>query len=267
LSIGIGEALRSAREEQGRSVEEAARATRVRSDYIHALEEEEFAIFGGDVYAKGFLQSYARYLGVDEQPLLDAYRRYVQHDDYDPRRLAARPVAQAPRAPLPGWVLWAGIGVAVLIIAIAAANVLGGRTPEPAAVPTAPATSLSPSPSVRPSLSPSPSPTFDDIDLVVLVEESCWIEATVDGAVVEAGRVYEPGETLSLEADEVVEITFGNAGGVRVEHNGRDLGPPGPRGGVVTATYDPSGRVDAGEDAAGGEAEPTTTDPATTDPA
>ncbi|MBW3661866.1 MAG: DUF4115 domain-containing protein [Actinobacteria bacterium] len=262
MSIGIGEALRSAREEQGRSVEEAARATRVRSDYIHALEEEEFAIFGGDVYAKGFIQSYARFLGVDEQPLLDAYRRYVQHDDYDPRRLATRPVAQPTRAPLPGWVLWAGIGVAVLIIAIAAANVFGGRTPEPAAIPTAPASEVSPPPTVSPSPSPSPSPTFDDIDLVVLVEEPCWIEASVDGTVVEAGRVYEPGETLSLEADEAVEITFGNAGGVRVELNGRDLGPPGSRGAVVTATYDPSGRVGADQDAATGEPQTETTSPA-----
>lgn len=243
MSIGIGEALQNARVEQGRTVEEAARATRVRSDYIHALEDEEFTIFGGDVYAKGFIQSYARYLNLDPEPLLDAYRRYVQHDEYDPRKIATRPVAQPSRAPLPGWVLWAGIGLAVLIIAVAAANLLGGRTPEPAAGPTAPPSAASPSPRPSPSPSPSPTPTMDGVNVLVLVEESCWIQASVDGQRVEAGRVYEPGETLPLEGTDQVEVTFGNAGGVRIEHNGRDLGPPGARGSVVTATYDESGQV------------------------
>src|SRR5215212_4417775 len=70
----IGEALRSAREAQGKSLDDAAVATRIRPSYLDALEEERFGALGGSVYAKGFLRSYAGYLGLDPAPLLEAYR-------------------------------------------------------------------------------------------------------------------------------------------------------------------------------------------------
>ncbi|HEY7605171.1 MAG TPA: helix-turn-helix domain-containing protein, partial [Actinomycetes bacterium] len=70
----IGEALRSAREAQGKSLDDAAVATRIRPTYLEALEREQFGELGGNVYAKGFLRSYAGYLGVDPAPLLEAYR-------------------------------------------------------------------------------------------------------------------------------------------------------------------------------------------------
>ena len=53
----IGEALRSAREAQGKSLDEAAFATRIRSSYLEALEQERFGELGASVYAKGFLRS------------------------------------------------------------------------------------------------------------------------------------------------------------------------------------------------------------------
>src|SRR4029450_5385827 len=70
----IGEALRSAREAQGKSLDDAAVATRIRPSYLDALEEERFGSLGGSVYAKGFLRSYAGYLDLDPAPLLEAYR-------------------------------------------------------------------------------------------------------------------------------------------------------------------------------------------------
>jgi cytoskeletal protein RodZ len=74
MGSGIGEALRAARRAQGRTLADAANATRVRETYLAALEQEDFAALGDDVYARGFLRSYARYLGLDPEPLLDAYR-------------------------------------------------------------------------------------------------------------------------------------------------------------------------------------------------
>ena len=41
---------------------------------MEALEQERFGELGGSVYAKGFLRSYAGYLGIDPAPLLEAYR-------------------------------------------------------------------------------------------------------------------------------------------------------------------------------------------------
>ncbi|HEX2025849.1 MAG TPA: helix-turn-helix domain-containing protein [Actinomycetota bacterium] len=62
--IGLGRALRTAREKLGKSLETASRETRVRTEYLEALEHERFEALGSDVYIRGFLRSYARYLGL-----------------------------------------------------------------------------------------------------------------------------------------------------------------------------------------------------------
>src|SRR5688572_20071792 len=77
MATGIGETLRTARRQQRVSLTDAAAETRVRESYLAALEEEDFAALGGDVYVKGFLRSYARFLRLDPEPLLAAYR--AQH--------------------------------------------------------------------------------------------------------------------------------------------------------------------------------------------
>ena len=65
--VGIGAALRESREEQGRELADAAAATSMRVTQLEAIEADRWEIFGGDVYAKGFLRSYAVWLGVDPE--------------------------------------------------------------------------------------------------------------------------------------------------------------------------------------------------------
>ncbi len=245
VSIDIGETLRGAREEQGRTIEDAARDTRVRGDYLRALEAGEFGVFGGDVYAKGFLSTYARYLKVDPQPLLDEYRRHVQHDDYDPAALATNPVARQPAGPPPTWLAWAVVLVIVVVGAAALVRVFGGRTPDPApgrAPQPAASQSAEPTPTATatPSPRPSPSPTFDGVNLLLTFEDDSWMRVNVDGQPV-LERVVPRGETLTFQGTETVTIRFGNAGGVRVELNARDLGTQGARGEVKTVTFTPEG--------------------------
>ena len=249
MSIGIGDALREAREAQERSLQDAARDTRVRVDYLRALEEEEFGGFGGDVYAKGFLSTYARYLGLDPAPLLDTYRRYAQHDDFSAGALSGEPIAQPSSGSGRSWLTWAVVAVVVLAAAVAISNSVGGRAPRPAAednnVPPQPVASASPttpaevtSPTTAPS--PSPSPTFEGVNLLLAFEDASWVRIQVDGQDVETGTI-QAGETRTLQGKESVTIRFGNAGGVRAELNGQDLGTMGKRGEVVNVTFTPQG--------------------------
>lgn len=73
MRSGIGDTLRAARRAQGRTLSDAAEATRVRETYLAALEQGDFGALGGDVYTRGFLRSYARYLELDPEPLVQAY--------------------------------------------------------------------------------------------------------------------------------------------------------------------------------------------------
>ena len=63
-TIGVGSALRRAREIGGISLEEASRDTRLRVEQLHALEDEDFEALGDDVYARAMLRTYAQYLGL-----------------------------------------------------------------------------------------------------------------------------------------------------------------------------------------------------------
>lgn len=69
----IGVTLRDAREAQKLSVEEVALRLRLSEKQINALEADDFSIFGSAIFVRGFIKSYARFLTIDPQPLLDVH--------------------------------------------------------------------------------------------------------------------------------------------------------------------------------------------------
>ena len=71
----IGEFFRQVRETKGLTVDEVASKTRIRTDFVKALEEGNFAKLPDQVFARGFVRSYARSLGLDED---DAIHRFDQ---------------------------------------------------------------------------------------------------------------------------------------------------------------------------------------------
>lgn len=236
MPIGIGDALREARERLGRTLQDASQSTRVRTDYLRALEEENFHVIGSDVYAKGFLTTYARYLELDPEPLLERYRHDVQTSGYDPHALLEHPVALSPSRTLPRWLAWGAAAAVVLAAAFAVAQTTGGRTPGPVVEPTelaggsSPTEEPEPSPSPSPSPTPSPAPTAVALD--ILVEDTTWMSIEVGGQVVFQGTL-NAGDTRQFSAPDAINVHLGNAGGVSLILNGRSLGPPGGRGQVV----------------------------------
>lgn len=65
MDESVGKKLSKARLKRGLSVDEAAHATRLRPDKIVALENDDYSLFASNVYARGFLQIYGRFLDVD----------------------------------------------------------------------------------------------------------------------------------------------------------------------------------------------------------
>src|SRR5256714_13789015 len=74
----IGERLREARMRQGLDISEAETFTKIRAKYLRALENDEFSMLPGSTYVKSFLRTYAEYLGLDAQLLVEEYR--AQHE-------------------------------------------------------------------------------------------------------------------------------------------------------------------------------------------
>jgi hypothetical protein len=89
----IGNSLREARLRQGLDFPQLEQATKIRGKYLRALEEEQFEVLPAQTYVKGFLRTYADYLGLDGQLYVDEYnsRYIVDHDEpLRPRRVSPR---------------------------------------------------------------------------------------------------------------------------------------------------------------------------------
>jgi cytoskeleton protein RodZ len=71
----IGEFFKQVREAKGLTIDDVASKTRIRNDFVKALEEGNFAKLPDQVFARGFVRSYARSLGLDED---DAIQRFTQ---------------------------------------------------------------------------------------------------------------------------------------------------------------------------------------------
>ncbi len=78
MATGIGETLREARNRRKLDLSEVEAAIKIRVRYLQALENEEWDALPGGAYTRGFIRTYAAYLGLDGERLGDDYRRDVE---------------------------------------------------------------------------------------------------------------------------------------------------------------------------------------------
>jgi cytoskeletal protein RodZ len=109
----LGETLRRARTAKGITIEDAERVTRIPRKYLEALELENFGILPAPVYARGFLRSYAGYLGLEPTALLPFFPvGHVDEPTLDPL-----PEMDEPRTwNLNGIVAMSVVGLLVLLV-------------------------------------------------------------------------------------------------------------------------------------------------------
>jgi cytoskeleton protein RodZ len=78
----IGNSLREARLRQGLDLAEIEQATKIRSRYLRALEEEQFEVLPAQTYVKGFLKAYADQLGLDGDLYVEEFNsRYATEEE------------------------------------------------------------------------------------------------------------------------------------------------------------------------------------------
>ena len=96
----IGNSLREARLRRHIDFADAEHGTKIRGKYLRALEDERFELLPSHTYVKGFLRSYAEYLGLDGQLYVDEYNsRFVVGEEDAPIRSPRRvPAAKSRRS-------------------------------------------------------------------------------------------------------------------------------------------------------------------------
>ena len=71
----VGDILRAERERRGLAIRDVEEATSIRALYIQSIEENKYDIIPGEVYLKGFIKTYANFLNLDGNAVVNQYRQ------------------------------------------------------------------------------------------------------------------------------------------------------------------------------------------------
>jgi len=225
---GIGPALRKARQSRGKSIEEASRDTRIRGEYLQALEREAFGSLRGDVYVRGFLRSYSSYLGLNPDKVVSVYVRSTGRDVADvPEPPPLKPLKQAGLHKVlhrkGNWKL--AVALAVVVIAVAGAVGLlsrGATAPSPAGPPGSPGGAL----------------TTPKVTLVATPTKPVKAVVLVDG-VEQFSGVLKKGVAHTFTGTNLIRLHLEKGGLTDLVVNGEDIGRPGTTAGPYSAPFQP----------------------------
>ena len=223
----IGSSLRQARQHRGLALADVERKTRVRAKYLGALEDERFDVLPGQAYVRGFLRSYAEFLGLDGNLYVAEYNEKHAEPEDDLPPIAHEPLGHGRRLrvarPLAG-ALVAAVATVVVVWQ------LGFTTPEARPLTTTQVT-IQPAATSKPAAKPKPkqaaAPAKPGVLVVHAARGDCWVavrfgSATGKKVVV---RTLARGGTLRFGLDRKLWVRLGAPWNVDVTVRGKRVAP------------------------------------------
>jgi cytoskeleton protein RodZ len=264
MADSLGEYFQRAREAKGLTLEEAAARTRILPQYLRAVEENNYSRLPDEVFAKGFVRSYARILGLDEAAVVRKFDEsggqfYAKRAERETLRLQLEEEERRKKVNRNLVVGVVGVALLLLFVLIGRDRDRSERLPDSEPIPPAsqqvPAPTAPPAEPAEPVNEPAPRSSSGPLEvernfsgalplegvapddrkkMVLDVEavERCWVKVQTDRAAPQE-VLLNPGERVRWKAQERLALTLGNAGGVRVMLNGKLQGPFGVKGQVV----------------------------------
>ena len=223
----IGEVLKTSRERLGLDLKEVAHDLKIQYQHLRALEDNNLDKLPPDVYTKGYIREYARVLNVDPEPLIGEYTEYL-----------TKKVSEVPEAPpsrkrnifIP-LILFSGMVILGIVLGFVF------YSPKPKVVPLSPQQVDVPPPPQQVDV-PAQVPDVGQPSqhtLEIVATETTWLQIdTKDGSTEEV--LMRPEETREWTSEDGFIIKLGNAGGVKMVLDGKDIGTPGKKGQVVKIT-------------------------------
>jgi hypothetical protein len=220
----LGEYLRKAREAKDIDIRDAAQQTRISVNYLKALEEEDFAKLPGDVFVKGFLKSYGKFLQLDEPEML---RRFAE---LKPKAAVPAPVPAVAetatsvpesgsrrKTPVEPFLWAAAICVSLLVF-------LFSSMPSRQAVKTDHPDDLASSPifSAGTDTVQAAPVRSEKLYLELVAMEDTWLLVRTDTSP-QKKAVLKKGESLIWSAEERFLLSYGGVGAMKLFLNGEEL--------------------------------------------
>jgi cytoskeleton protein RodZ len=234
-SFSFGRYLQSMRLEKKINLEKISEETRIAISNLRLIEKEDLQALPDEVFVKGFLRSYARAIGADGDEAVKLYEARLNMIS----RLAAAG-SFSPRSSLFAWrnlILSIIVILAVIVLTLYGVSYFQGRMSEPEiaeapagsehskAVPSRQETDSS----VKKGAAPKP---LEKLVLHITAVDDTWIKVIVDN---KDSKEYNlmSGEKLVMEASTGFNLLIGNAGGLKMEFNGKPIKISGKVGEVV----------------------------------
>jgi cytoskeletal protein RodZ len=249
----VGELLRKKREESGRDLKEIAETLKIRLDYLKAIEEGDLKKLPAEVYLKGYLTEYAKILDVDHEMIMETYHKEAASPPASSEQVQEILPIRQKRRPL-GYLLIAGSVIALIVViamvrspgeekktgvpttAMMEASLtekettMGTSQPGNTPVPEAAEDTVTGTP-----LTPPPAPENQHYNLEIIASDTTWLFITIDSSDSEE-MLLSPGESVTRHALSSFALKIGNAGGIRLLLNGKELPRLGEKGQVVSVT-------------------------------
>lgn len=212
---GIGDVLRTERERRRVSLDAVERGTLIRRDFLELIDADRLDRLPSGAYAKGFIRSYATFLGLDAVPFVKAYEEHYAQPEPELASVVRRGVRVPPDRQRRAWKVSVGSAAGVLLV-LGLLGVFGSdgapeETPQAeAAVARVEETERNP---------------MGAVVTVQITGEASWIEVEADGQPI-FGATLERGETRTFKADEKVVLFVARAREVSIVANGTILGSP-----------------------------------------
>jgi cytoskeletal protein RodZ len=221
--VDVGDTLRTAREGRSQSLKEAARATRIKEEYLHELEggATSFDPYPGRIYGRFFLREYADYLGLDPKPLLRTFDA-----DGEPAFLPQLPKSLSQRPPRRR--RWAFAAAILLVVMLVGTSIATRHPSRPAAIGRSSSSAPSGPPRQQTESKTPTRPAISGVHAVLTLHARCWVQVFADGKRV-LDRTFTAGHTIRAHAKHDLKLRLGNAGSVTLVVNHRPIatGAPG----------------------------------------
>ncbi|MBM7090264.1 RodZ domain-containing protein [Streptomyces sp. NPDC012461] len=245
----VGRALQQARIAAGLTVDDVSTATRVRIAIVHAIEADDFAPCGGDVYARGHIRTLARAVGLDPAPLI---ARFETEHGARPAPTPAAPLFEAerirPERRGPNWTAAMVAAIVAVIGFVGFTMVKGGDDGGKANVAdgATPSASTSPTPKAEKPAAPEPEPSDSAIaaapqDKVTVrvsaTDGPSWISAKGHNGRMLFDGLLKKGESKTFQDSSKINLVLGDAGPVELFVNGKKIEDDFQPGAVERLTY------------------------------
>lgn len=265
----LGDLLRETREQKKLSLEDVEQGTNIRKLYIKSIEDGDYDKLPGEVFLKGFIKTYGKFLGLNSLELIEQYKKEknasTSEKEVEPtNQVQEQPVspAQPPKVEekitektaeptkeknIPKIDSFASNQAYLqptksnskknfFLVIIILIVIIGGAVFFLSSQDTSDTKAPVHTTQQESTQQPAPAPVVNGAEVTAVFNEDCWTEVKVDGNVV-LSETVKKGSNLNWKGNNQIDITVGNAGAIDITFNNQPVGKLGDIGAVVTKSF------------------------------